>query len=162
VIVFDLDGCLIDSEEMIRKSYREAGAEPPGNFMSLGHHDWIEEDREAVHARKDQFYLRGLRLGVPRREPWHTAEMLLAEGHEVTMLTSAPRGTVAVLEWHVPSWPFTEAYDGVGRAAKESWLAQRSAGVYVDDQEYVTIPEGWRFVHYTGQSAQKLYDEVAG
>lgn len=164
MIVFDLDGCLIDSEEMIRQSYREAGAEPPANFLSLGHHDWIEEDREAVHARKNAAYLRGLRTGVPLLPPWHTAEMLAEQGHDVALLTGAPDGTVSVLEWYAPSlaWPFTEACSVPGPTAKAAWLAARPHGVYIDDQRHVAVPGGWRFVHYTGQNASELYAEVTG
>lgn len=161
MIVFDLDGCLIDSEEMIRESYREAGAEAPADFLSFGHHDWIGGDRDDVHARKNAAYLRRLRAGKFRLLPaWGTAGMLKKDGHTVALLTGAPRGVIMALMLQMTGWPFTETCSGATPAVKEVWLADRSGGVYVDDQEHVTMPDGWRFVHYTGQDADQLYEQV--
>ncbi len=162
MIVFDLDGCLIDSQEMIREAYREAGAEPPGNFLSLGHHDWITADRQAVHARKNA-YLRRLAAGpLAVLPPWRTAEMLQRDGNDIGLLTAAPGGVLSALSVRAPSWPFTIGCCVVNPAAKTGWLAHHASGVYVDDQQHVTMPPGWRFVHYTGQSAAELYNEVTG
>jgi phosphoglycolate phosphatase-like HAD superfamily hydrolase len=162
MIVFDLDGCLIDSEKMIRASYREAGVEPPGNFLSLGHHDWIDENREMVHARKNAVYLQRLTEGWFRPlPPWRTAEMLHKERHAVALLTMAPEGAVRVLaEYGARSWPFTAARSVSSLVAKTAWLRDFSGGVYVDDQQHVTMPTGWRFVHWTGQDADQLYAQV--
>lgn len=162
MIVFDLDGCLIDSGGLIREAYREAGAEPPGDFLSLGHHDWIKGDREAVHARKDAAYLRRLAYGYRPLAPWDTARMLRRDGYTVSLLTTAPEGTVNVVAWQALTWPFSHALSVPDAAAKEDRLSAWGSGVYVDDQRYVTVPPGWRFVHYTGQNAGELYAEVTG
>ena len=163
MIVFDLDGCLIDSEELIREAYREAGAEAPDNFLSLGHHDWIEQDRAAVHARKNEAYLRRLITGFRPLPAWRTAEMLRIDGYEVGLLTGAPAGTIAVLAAVAETWPFSVGCCVPAPAEKTMWLAARlDGGVYVDDQFHVKLPPGWRFVHYTGQDADELYMQVTG
>jgi hypothetical protein len=159
---FDLDGCLINSEQLIRDSYLDAGVSPPGGFLALGHHDWIPaQDREAVHARKNAAYLRRLAAGpVLFLSPWRVAETLSASSR-VALLTSAPPGTVAVLREKCKPWPFTSAHDGMTTGAKQQWLAEQpSGGVYVDDQRLVTVPEGWKLVRYTRQSAWELYKQV--
>ncbi len=159
---FDLDGVLVDSEEMIRECYRIAGAEPPDGFFSLGHHRWLED--EAVHAKKDAAYLRRIRAGRWSPLPsWQTARMLKEDGHVVSLISGAPPGTAQALDNAAPYWPFSEALCGLSATAKTLYmLSKPEGGVYVDDQEYVTVPRGWRRVLYTGQSAQDLYDEVTG
>jgi len=163
VIVFDLDGCLIDSEKLIRQSYRDAGADAPGDFLTLGHHEWIvHADREAIHRRKNAAYLRRLATGpLALLPPWRVAEMLNEAGHVVALLTNAPEGVIRVLAEHAPSWPFMTTCAAVSPAGKTAWLACRGkTGVYVDDQEYVKMPGGWRFVHYKGQDASELYQQI--
>ncbi len=162
MIVFDLDGCLIDSRELVRQSYREAGAEAPADFFALGHHDWIPcVDREAVHARKDAAYLRHLAADTLEfLPPWQTAEMLHDAGHPVALLSNAPDGAARALAMRVSAWPFQLWAAGVRPAAKGAWLSHAGTGVYVDDQRHVTVPPGWRFVHYVGQSATELYGQV--
>ena len=159
MIVFDLDGCLIDSGELIRQSYRDAGASPPAGFLTLGHHDWLAD--ETAHARKNAAYLRRLAGGPLTFLPaWQVAERLRGEGRPVALLTGAPDGTIRVLESRAPSWPFMFAQAALTPAGKTAWLAGAGHGVYVDDQRYVALPGGWRFVHYAGQDALGLYGEV--
>jgi phosphoglycolate phosphatase-like HAD superfamily hydrolase len=161
MVAFDLDGCLIDSEELIRQSYLDAGAEPPAGFLALGHHDWIAGDREAVHARKDAAYLRRLAADPLTLLAWRTAEMLQKAGRAVVLLTGAPEGTIQVLAKRMESWPFMAALAALSPAGKAVWLAGAGGGVYVDDQSYVRLPESWRFVQYAGQDACELYRQVA-
>ncbi len=161
VIVFDLDGTLIDSEDMIKASYLEAGVTPPDDILSLGHHDWIEEEhREAVHARKNAAYLRRLAQGYKTLPPWSAAEKLDGAGYETAILTGAPEGTIIPLVMRAPSWPFLAARVGVTPAEKALWLEDQDYGTYVDDQRHVVLPCNWKFVHYTGQSAEELLEEV--
>lgn len=163
MIAFDLDGCLIGSRELIRQSYREAGAEPPQDFMTLGHHNWIKTDREQVHGRKNVIFLR--RLAADPLEllpPWQVAEMLHEAGQAVAVLTGAPEGTLQVLAKRSATWPFSAGCDALSPSAKTAWLATAAAtGVFVDDQRYVKVPAGWRFVHYTGQDADELCRQVS-
>ena len=54
------------------------------------------------------------------------------------------------------AWPFTDTREALTPAGKAAWLASAGTGVYVDDQAYVILPCGWRFVQYTGQDADDL------
>lgn len=169
VVVFDLDGCLLDTEELIRAAYRDAGHDPPPGFMALGHHDWIPGDnayRARVHAAKNAAYL-NLLAGCPSiaallLPPWVAAVVLRSEGLPVAVMTGAPAGTIDVIRRRVIrrgvlSWPFTAAADGLDPAAKTVWLAALGrAGTLVDDQLYVTVPAGWRVIRYTAQTALEL------
>jgi hypothetical protein len=39
--------------------------------------------------------------------------------------------------------------------------SQGTCGVYIDDQtRFVEMPDGWTFVHYVGQTAAELHEEV--
>lgn len=160
---FDLDGCLIDSGALIRQAYRDAGVNPPADFLTLGHHDWIPPgDRAAVHSGKNAAYLRRLASDPLLLLPaWRVAERLHAAGRVTALLTRAPEGTASVLEQRAPSWPFTVTRDDMPQAGKTAWLASAGHGTYVDDQEYVPLPPGWRRVRYTGQDAEELYRQVA-
>ena len=161
MIAFDLDGCLIDSEDLIRQAYRDAGAEPPAGFLALGHHAWIEGDRETVHARKDAAYLRRIATDpLTFLPPWQAALSLREAGQVTALITGAPDGTVVRLWARKVPWPFTVFCDGLTPAGKTAWLASAGRGVYVDDQQYVTMPDGWRFVHYTGQDISELCRQV--
>lgn len=171
MVVFDLDGCVLDTEPLIRAAYRDAGHDPPAGFMSLGHHDWIPGDpatRARVHAAKNAAYLDRL-TGCPSLAalllpPWVAACVLHREGHPVAVMTGAPAGTIDIVRRRAPWWPFTAAADGLDPAAKTDWLAalgrmgrrRRRVGTLVDDQLYVTVPAGWRVVRYTGQTALDL------
>jgi hypothetical protein len=157
--VFDLDGCLIDSEPLIRAAYCEAGHEPPPGFLAFGHHDWIpRRERRRVHAAKDAAYLALLHeMPVTYLPPWRAAELAADAGQQTAVITGAPRGTLAALGFYAPSWPFTVGTDGLSSYRKERWLAAAGRrGWYVDDQEYVRMPPGWRLIRYTGQTAPEL------
>jgi phosphoglycolate phosphatase-like HAD superfamily hydrolase len=163
VIIFDLDGCLINSEPVIRAAYRDAGVEPPEDFMSrTGHDEWLTgPDREKVHSVKNASYLSRLATGgLNLLPPFRVAMMFKEIGREVAILTGAPEGTVDVVKANAPYWPFKFAWDNCHPTRKGQFLAEYPSGTYIDDQRHVDIPAGWKFVHYTGQSAYALYDEV--
>lgn len=156
MIVFDLDGCLIDSAALIRRSYRDVGVEVPDDHMTRPQGAWIDPDGE-VRAAKDAAYLHRLATDELRPlPPWRAAEVLHAAGVPVALLTSAPDGTIRILARRAPTWPFMMTCAGLKPSAKTDWLARMGTGVYVDDQEFVTMPPGWELVHYVGQSAQEL------
>jgi len=162
VIVFDLDGTLIDTTELIRRSYRDAGVEPSPDFMRFPYRKWLTRaDADMIHAAKDAAYL-GRLASDPLwpLPPWEAAEILHKVGQTVALITGAPDGTIQVLAKRAPSWPFAMTCAGLSPSKKTAWLAANGTGVYVDDQEYVTMPDGWRLVQYVGQDAQELIRQV--
>lgn len=167
MIVFDVDGVLVDTANLISLSYRLAGATPPANVMANEGHHWLIDQVGASSAleiwtQKNSFYLRGLRE-VALLPPLRLAQLLCEVGESVAAVTAAPIGTIGMLKQRVKPWPFVTATDGMRVYQKMRFLPVLDAmGVYVDDQDRsMHMPEGWRFVHYTGQTIDKLYEEIA-
>lgn len=172
-IVFDLDGVVIDTGQVIARCYEAAGVTPPDNILAHENSDWLARQlgegpagrlRESeIRRRKNLFYLNTLRSGVI---DWlagaGAADYLCREGHRVHLLTGAPSGTISVVKelWglafpHRP-WPFRLATDGMKTPDKMKMIALLATkpsgqrGVYVDDQaKFIDLPEGWKFVHFT-------------
>lgn len=166
MFVFDVDGVLIDSANLIRLSYRMAGASPPDDVLARERTGWLAGQVGAalapeIHRRKNGYYLRGLRE-VPFLPPLLTASHLALEGYEVGAVTAAPHGTIDALRRRIAPWPFVTATDGMRTSEKMRFLpVLASEGVYVDDQDrLIDMPDGWRFVHYVGQTNDQLYREI--
>lgn len=163
-VVFDLDGCLLDSKELIRQAYREAGSDAPEDVLALEGVSW--PGRDEARERKNAAYLRLLHdqpdiaSWLP---PWAVAKRLHIGGYDVGLLTGAPSGTVEILRNQTPLlWPFTDALDGLSTPHKMWYLsALTTGGIYVDDQSrLVSLPEHWKFIHYVGQTAEELYAKI--
>lgn len=173
-VVFDLDGCLIDTTELIKQSYQAAGVTPPDDVLNHEGHQWLIDlcardklDVEKVHAAKNEHYLAGIagEYFIKSLPPWDVAEHLRTQGHHVFILSGAPRGTMLRLRHRFESftndkWPFVVSIDGMRTADKIRWLdLHPRAGVYVDDQD-VKVPDDWRFVRYAGQEVSELLQEI--
>jgi hypothetical protein len=168
LVVFDLDGCLIDSAELIRASYRSAGVDPPGNILACEGSDWLLQQVgirrvNTVRRAKDAAYQQGLRdrkfAWLP---PYYAARRLRL--FEPAVLSGAPVGSIDIVASSQWQWPFTMSKDGLRTPAKMRLLGElASEGVYVDDQRrFINLPIGWRFVHYHGQGVAQLYQEITG
>jgi hypothetical protein len=170
LVVFDVDGCLIDSEELIAKAYRWAHVVPPDHILEyeginwLGERGYTTQETAAAKFRKNTYYLHLLsRDDVPTLPPYVVAQRLRNEEHLCHAYTGAPRGTISTLRSRLPRWPFRFALDDVTTPERMAMLRTKYdvTGVYIDDQKrLVDLPPGWRFVHYTGQDANELYREI--
>jgi phosphoglycolate phosphatase-like HAD superfamily hydrolase len=172
LVVFDLDGVIIDSERLIRTCYRRAYAPLtlPDSILASEGVDWlgdqVDDDRvaRAIKERKDDFYLDMLSDGDFDLLPgYEVAVALASEGHATGILTGAPVGTCATIARCVDTWPFLFVCEKMRTTAKMDWIRRVAApaGVYVDDQaKYIDLPDGWRLVRYTGQDVATLTREV--
>lgn len=169
-VMFDLDGVLVDTAEVIRRAYVHAGVRPPENILAQEGTNWVARQLKVasddpqvtrVRALKHSWYLSGLRT-APALPGLTVAGRLRFEGHTVGVLTGAPRGTINVMKSTYPWWCFDPCDERLRTPAKMKLLAQLApAGVYVDDQDrLVDLPPGWRFVHYVGQTEDELHEEV--
>jgi phosphoglycolate phosphatase-like HAD superfamily hydrolase len=171
-VVFDLDGCLIDTEGLIRQSYRDAGVEPPDNILAHEGTNWLanryadQSEYVACLAHKNQAYLRHLANDPLWILPPYDVAVRLWQGrHDVSLLSGAPVGAINILQNRrlSPCWPFhTLTRAGVRTPDKMKILTTFTrGGVYVDDQaRLVDVPDGWEFIHYRGQTADELYEEL--
>lgn len=169
-VVFDLDGVVIDTEEVVSRCYELAGATPPPLILAHENSDWLVRqcngDHDAagrIKLRKNTFYRNVLRSGgVDWLSGAPVAARLAKLGHRVHLLSGAPSGTIALVKELWPDafpqypWPFSLVTDGMRTPDKMKMIrliTNRSTGnrgVYVDDQtKFIDLPENWRFIHYT-------------
>lgn len=165
-VVFDLDGVLIDTEDVVARCYTAAGATPPRPILTHEDSSWLvdqvgEEQAPVVWRRKNQVYINSIRSGAaPFMQGAFAARRLAHEGHRVHIMTGAPSGTIAALrELWVDrlhgGWPFGLTFDGMKTPAKMKAIRlinERTSGLvgaYVDDQDkFIDLPANWRFVHF--------------
>lgn len=164
-VAFDLDGCLIDSRELILRSYRDVCVDPPDDVLAYEGVNWLGDtytvdEIVSIKRRKNARYLRHLTNdALPLLPALAVANRLSAEGCRCDVFTNAPNGTIEILKRRLVSWPFLLAVDGISTPARMRLLPQ--SGVYVDDQDrLVNLPDRWCFVRYTTQTETQLYEEI--
>lgn len=168
LVVFDMDGVLIDSAALVRDSYRRIGIEPPHDILAQEGVRWLDTQVSTlsvatVKERKSVHYVRGLREGrAPLLPAFGTACRLAREGHEVWVMTGAPEGSLEALQESVDEWPFELGAENIRTPQKMKFLAAwPNTGIYVDDQErLIDLPDGWVFLRYDGYDEQTTYDKV--
>lgn len=127
MIVFDLDGVLLDTREIVRRSYLLAGVHMPHDAWGRPWQEWCDEE---VHDLKNELYVHEVRHARPLPAYW-VAHDLGDQGVPVMMLTSASEAAVTALraEWELPPLLQAECITGT----KRSCLIAFNASVYVDD-----------------------------
>jgi beta-phosphoglucomutase-like phosphatase (HAD superfamily) len=161
MFMFDLDGTLLDDEDMIAATYHDIGVDPPPNFMALSSEHVLTDHQRLL---KDAAYVRRMATDpVIFRPSWETAELLHKAHETVGILSGAPRRVLGILGRKAASWPFSFAVMDQSPDQKEKWMAgQAGGGTYVDNVRNVTTPHGWRFVLYKDQTAEELFRQLAG
>lgn len=170
IITFDLDGVMIDSEELVARGYRAAGVEPPRPVLAQEGTGWLVgrvglRSYERVRSTKNFIYLSGIRGGrVPLLPACETALTLWSLGHELHLLTGAPAGTAAAFHrmWLTRFsrfWPFSLIIDEMKTPDKMRFMrGQDRPGVYVDDQnKFINLPPDWRFVHHVDKTMRAAH-----
>lgn len=168
-VVFDLDGVLIDTEDVVARCYEVAGATPPRPILAYEGSSWLvdqvgEDWARVIKSHKNEAYVNFIRSGAAPFLPGAFAARELAhEGHRVHIMTGAPSGTIAALKelWVdrlYGGWPFGLTFDGMRTPDKMKAIRlinERSSGLvgaYVDDQDkFIDLPHNWRFVHFADQ-----------
>lgn len=174
LVVFDLDGCLVDSRRVVRDAYKWAGVDAPENVLEFEGIDWIVEQLDPaseivaqdIRRAKAVRYLEtiGDAKVLP---PYPVACVLKRRGHTCVVLSGAPIGAIHQVQMHHRwTWPFVAGLDGCRTTAKQVALQSMARDlhpndvpVYVDDQK-VRVPKPWRFVHYIGQTEEELMEEI--
>jgi phosphoglycolate phosphatase-like HAD superfamily hydrolase len=52
--VFDLDGTLVDTKELVRAAYKRVGVTPPDDFFGKSWREWLKDEK--LHQKKNQVY----------------------------------------------------------------------------------------------------------
>lgn len=178
-VFFDLDGVLLNTADLIKWAYKNAGVEPPDDMLGAENGDWLAAQTtkldgdiaryHAVKAAKNREYVQSVHTAHPM-SGLDAAMRLHVENFEIGIISGSPIGTMRALRNSAPfvwrrftSWH--EGYRGVYKRKVFFELMNAASDqvmVYVDDQRTCedVLPTGWRFVHYTGQKPQALYDEI--
>lgn len=170
LFVFDLDGVLLDTNEMIKDSYRQAGALPPDDVLGSEGTGWLEAqfgvtEAQNIRARKSQLYLDSIAQQIPDiLPPFIVAQWLYASGHKLWMLTAAPPGTAELFTRYYVKKPrmFETVIDNIRITDKMAFIRAHASitGVYIDDQRRSEVdcclPDQWRFVQYSGEDEDKF------
>lgn len=62
MIVFDVDGVLVDSKQLVMDCYRRAGVRMPDEAWGLPWHTWLDDAR--AHDKKNRYYLEAIDKGA--------------------------------------------------------------------------------------------------
>lgn len=138
MIVFDLDGTLIDTREAVREAYLAAGVEMPDAAWGKPWHEWLLQDRtteEAVkiHRKKNELYREALR---------HYGCILPCLSYALQLGAPIITGASITGVSHVKAWLDENGYRGLNVALsgatydlKQMWLntVHSTRGIYVDD-----------------------------
>ena len=172
MIVFDLDGTLLDTRETIITAYGLAGVTVSDDILERAATGWLENQvgaatAETIRAKKNEEYLRMLRTEYrPMLPPMQAAIQLHQAGYGVGIMTGAPTGSLAMFQLQCREqcriWPFDAAIEATATPEKMERLPQLDDhGVYIDDQDrLINMPDGWHFIHYIGQPPGTLYKEI--
>lgn len=156
-VVFDVDGCVADTEAAVREAYWRAGVTMPDSAWGKRASDWLLEEvfgDEALYRRtrdtKQAAYRELIAKGWVKPLPAaQVAHDLHDDGMKVRFITSGTEEVareVLKTVGHDPELLIGGGLDGHG---KVGMLRSLGSGVYVDDQpagEIVAVTAGWGFV----------------
>lgn len=165
-VFFDLDGVVIDSEDLIVRCYRAAGVEAPANVLACEGTSWLADRVGAlagtVRSCKDAIYVRAVEVGnAPLLSGARAASVLYDYGLDVHLLTGAPCSVIDALRGRITPWPFTVAVGKLSQQQKFDVMRLfKGERVYVDDQPIRVSQSGVRVVAYRRQPAHELVEEI--
>jgi FMN phosphatase YigB (HAD superfamily) len=174
VVVFDVDGVLVDTHELVRKAYAEIGVVIPKGRWGSAWPTWLPDqcggdlDRARdLHDRKTRIHLDLLTSTTVRPLAGaEAADWLATHGWTVRVLTSSTKEVArATLDSIRSGWSSLLAATDVDHLGKRRILHDLApSGVYVDDNlelgEKITDSSAWRLVHFDGQALPELMTEV--
>lgn len=176
VVVFDIDGVLVDTREIVRRAYAEVGIELPDQLWGSTWRTWLPERcggdllrAQAVHDQKTQSHLDLLsRSRVTTLAGAEAARALHSCGWTVKFITSGTREVVQrTLDSADPSLSGFLAgtdLDSMGKRRALDGISP-AGGVYVDDNYDlgVKVTEGstWKLVHFRDQAETELIKEIS-
>ncbi|WP_157528525.1 hypothetical protein [Nocardia sp. NRRL S-836] len=173
--MFDIDGVLVDTREIVRRAYAEVGVELPDHLWGTTWRNWLPPlcggdllRAQVVHDRKTRSHLDLLsRTRVTTLAGAEAARELHSRGWTVKFITSGTREVVQrTLHSADPSLNGFLAGTDLDSTGKRKALEEISpaGGVYVDDNYdlgvKVTGGSTWKLVHFHGQAETELIKEI--
>ncbi|MEU7476662.1 hypothetical protein AB0A63_11825 [Lentzea sp. NPDC042327] len=174
--MFDIDGVLVDTREIVRRAYAEVGIELPDRLWGSSWRIWLPElcggdllRAQAVHDQKTQAHLDLLsETRVATLAGAEAARALHSRGWTVKFITSGTREVVRrTLDSADPSLSGFLAGTDLDSTGKRRALdgISPAGGVYVDDNHdlgvKVTGGSTWKLVHFRDQTEAELIKEIS-
>lgn len=103
---FDLDGVLIDSEDLVRECYEKAGANPPPDFFGKTFKEWALVDGmplselNKIHAKKTELYFEAIKQGRLKAGPMMDLYQKIKDNETTHIMTGASYQTCTVMVQH--------------------------------------------------------------
>lgn len=177
-VSFDIDGTLINTEELNKRAYKLVGIDMPDYAWGLRWQTWLidivgsKERAMEVHTSKVHAYaelLRDVKISNVILEPTYIArEMIRRPDIQVQFLTAGTTMTANIILQRLglrPTMAGNLSYEARRLALHSTVLGSNGAVVYLDDN-----PENIRrlaedvpllsVIHYTGQTANELRTKV--
>jgi hypothetical protein len=173
--VFDLDGCLVNTRDLVERAYREAGVLMPPEAWGLPWSDWLPAavgtpgaPVQAVRRAKSRIYLELLRTeSVELLPPWEVLADIKADVHaDYRILSGAGEQAVCALLPHIGSdmshvlgWELTRERKAT---VLNSLPRPDRKVVYIDDHADVAplLRKEVQLVQYVNQTSAELMEEV--
>lgn len=174
-VVFDLDGCLVNTRDLVERAYLEAGVVMPPEAWGLPWSAWLPhavgapgEPVRAVRRAKSKIYLELLQTeSVELLPPWEVmVDAKVGSDADYRIISGAGEDAVQALLRHIDSdmshvlgWELTlerkaEVLNSLPRPGRRV--------VYVDDHADVRplLRKDVFLVQYTDQTTEELMEEV--
>lgn len=178
-VVFDIDGVLVDTKELVHQAYRDVGVDMPVGAWGKAWTEWLPEASgspwiaQGVHDLKTKRYIDLLTESPPPRLSGGEAlEIIMSEGLcDVAFATGASRESAALilmqlgvnLDLHTNICGATAPMKTMTLAMLRGSALENDV-VYIDDDEVngrrIARDAGVSFVHYHGQDPLLLMEDV--
>jgi hypothetical protein len=161
-IVFDIDGVLADTKDLVHEAYRRCGVTVPPGAWGKPWTDWLPdmcktyENAQKIHDMKTAMYLEMLDRVKPLPMCDVAKELVEVAPHYVLFITSARKTTAQGILEHLglPVGHLLGAEFNTYEKMMHLKITS-SAGVYVDDNleagaQVVAPLENWTLIAYDG------------
>lgn len=179
--VFDMDGCLFDTQELIREAYKRAGVTPPPDFWGKTAREWVPylpenqgnqswkytTKNKNIHYRMlvQERGINTLPAGLAARRLW---DRVKSDGYDpskrVFVLTGASRIAVEIVQ-NATKFPYPVLGLGCSKKDKvEKLLTLPPGTIYVDDNRdlgpEIAQESYCTWIDPTGKTENELYNEI--
>jgi phosphoglycolate phosphatase-like HAD superfamily hydrolase len=170
IVVFDVDGVLIDTREPVREAYAKCGIIMPPQAFTQSWTEWLPElagglpQATRIHNHKSNIYISILTELPPKvLSPGRMFREYCGAGIDMHAITSGSEKSVShALEQVGLGFVPVLGYELSGSEKNEIFSRKFSkSGVYVDDnKDFKLTARGWRFVNFSGQPYHSLIEDI--
>lgn len=176
--LFDMDGVLVDTHQLVIDAYRQVGVEMPEGAWGKPWHEWLIDYFDGdiplasdAHTKKTDVYMVWLKQGMFKPlPPADVITKLYQEWYPVGVLSGATYSAVGHISKALNIiHKNTTIRAGCSQQNKQEAIARlllagKTDIVYVDDDkdagQAITEVSSARFIWYRGQTKEELMEEI--